>query len=218
MRETVEGVCYVLVLSDNGAIESREGARMTVEKRGPWTILSKRSTYDNRWISVTHHEVITPAGETGIYGTVHYKNLAIGIVPVDQDGHTYLVGQHRFPLDEYSWEIPEGGGVIGNDPQASAARELQEETGLSARQWRKLLECDLSNSVSDERAMTFLAWDLVAGKASPEPTEELASRRLPLTEAFRMVASGEIRDALSVMTLQAVQLLYVEKRLPCKCT
>ena len=119
---------------------------MTVEKRGPWTVLFKRSAYDNRWIGVTHHEVITPAGETGIYGTVHYKNLAIGIVPVDQEGHTYLVGQHRFPLDEYSWEIPEGGGAIGKDPQASAARELQEETGLRASQWHKLRNCPATST------------------------------------------------------------------------
>lgn len=191
---------------------------MPAEKIGPWTVLTKRLTYDNRWIRVTHHEVITPAGETGVYGTVHFKHLAIGIVPVDKDGHTYLVGQHRFPLDEYSWEIPEGGGTIGVAPQASAARELREETGLCAGEWHKLLECDLSNSVSDERAMAFLAWELTQGSASPEPTEELAIRRLPLTETFRMVADGAIRDALSVMALQAVQLLHVDKKLPCKCT
>jgi 8-oxo-dGTP pyrophosphatase MutT (NUDIX family) len=186
---------------------------MPGEKKGPWRVLAKRDVYDNRWIRVTHHEVITPAGETGIYGKVHYKNLAIGIVAIDAEHNTFLVGQYRFPLEAYSWEIPEGGGPLGVDPLEAAARELREETGLRAGRWRKLLECDLSNSVSDERAVAFLAWDLSQGKAEPEPTEELMVKRVPLTEAFRMIAQGEIRDALSVLSLQAVQLLHIEGRL-----
>lgn len=190
---------------------------MAAEKRGPWTVVSKHEAYDNRWIRVTHHDVLTPAGETGVYGTVHFKNLAIGIVPVDDEGWTYLVGQYRFPLERYSWEIPEGGGALGVDPQESAARELQEETGLSATRWHRLLQSDLSNSVSDERATAFLAWGLTQGVATPDPTEQLALRRLPLTEAFRMVADGEIQDALSVLSLQAVQLLHLQGRLPVRC-
>ncbi len=184
-------------------------------KRGPWTILSREPTYDNRWVEIVHHEVLTPAGTRGIYGTVHFKNLAIGIVPVDGDGCTYLVGQHRFPLDTYSWEIPEGGGVHDVDPVVSAARELREETGFQAEHWQRLLGSDLSNSVTDEKAETFLAWGLTAGTAAPEPTEELALRRLPLSEAFRMVASGEIRDSLSIMSLQCVELMRLRGTLPC---
>ena len=176
--------------------------------------MSKREVYDNRWIRVTHHEVIIPAGGTGVYGTVHYKNWAVGIVPVDDEGHTYLVGQYRFPLDEYSWEIPEGGGTIGVDPRESAVRELKEETGLEAKNWQQLLRSDLSNSVSDERATAFLAWGLIRGTASPDPTEQLVLRRLPLSEAFQMVADGAIQDALSVLSLQAVQLLHLQGRLP----
>jgi 8-oxo-dGTP pyrophosphatase MutT (NUDIX family) len=162
---------------------------------------------------VTHHDVITPAGEAGIYGTVPFKNLAVGIVPIDAEQHTFLVGQYRFTLKEYSWEIPEGGGVLGADPQESAARELAEETGLRAARWQRLVECDLSNSISDERAIAFLAWDLTQGKAAPDSTEELALRRLPLVDAFKMVARGEIRDALSVAALQAVHLLHLQGRL-----
>ena len=154
---------------------------MSKEKRGPWSVISTREHYDNPWIRVTHHDVVTPAGGLGIYGMVHFKHIAVGIVPIDTTGHTYLVGQYRFPLEEYSWEIPEGGGVLGVDPKASAVRELREETGLIAKKWQKLVECDLSNSVSDERAIAFLAWDLTEGVASPEPTEELVIRRLPLT-------------------------------------
>jgi len=186
-------------------------------KVGPWSVLAQRTVYDNPWIQVAHADVLTPAGGPGLYGTVHFKNLAIGVVPVDAEGHTFLVGQHRFPLDQYSWEIPEGGGKPGVDPRESAARELQEETGLIARHWQELLQADLSNSVTDEKAFAYLAWDLTQSAASPEETEELAIRRVPLTEAFAMVASGAIRDALSVLALQAVQLLHLSGRLPVRC-
>ena len=123
------------------------------EKRGPWSIVSAREAYDNRWIRVTHHDVITPSGDPGIYGTIHYKNRALGIVPVDAQQHTYLVGQYRFALNAYSWEIPEGGGPLDVDFLESAKRELLEETGLRARRWHKLFESDLSNSVNDERPL-----------------------------------------------------------------
>lgn len=186
---------------------------MANDQKGPWTVRSQKDVYDNPWIHVTHHEVLTPAREPGIYGLVHYKNLAIGIVPIDAEGHTYLVGQYRFPLDAYSWEIPEGGGALDIDPLESAARELREETGLTARHWRKLLDCDLSNSVSDERAIAYVAWGVTQGEAEPESTEELAVKRVPLAEAFRMVAAGEIRDALSILSLQAVQVLHIGGRL-----
>ena len=184
------------------------------EKRGPWQILSREQRYDNRWITVTHHEVITPTGQPGIYGTVHFKNIGIGILPLDAEQHTFLVGQYRFTLDGYSWEIPEGGGALGVDPLESAARELREETGLRARRWQKLLECDLSNSITDERVIGYLAWELEQGTATPDPTEELSVRRVPLVEALRMVDAGEIRDALSVLTLRAAQLLLLQGRLP----
>jgi len=187
---------------------------MTATKKGPWTVLSQKEVYEKSVDSARPtHEVLTPAQTPGIYGLIHYKNLAIGVVPVDAEFHTYLVGQYRFPLDAYSWEIPEGGGAHGIDPLDSAARELREETGLVARRWRKLLEVDLSNSVSDERAVAYLAWGLTPGESEPEATEELVVKRVPLAEAFRMVEAGEIRDALSVLSLQAVRLLQLEGKL-----
>ena len=180
----------------------------------PWTVRRAEVRYDNRWIRVTHHDVLTPAGTPGIYGTVHFKNLAIGVVPVDAEGQTWLVGQYRFPLGAYSWEIPEGGGPHGEPPRDSAARELAEETGLAAAGWLPLLEMDLSNSVSDERAIAYLAWDLTQGTARPEPTEQLRLRRLPLRAAFALVRDGGIRDALSVGALQALELRWRDGLLP----
>lgn len=176
--------------------------------QNPWQVRQRTCIYDNPWITVTHHDVLTPQGQPGIYGTVHFKNHAIGILPLDADGYTWLVGQYRFPLQRYSWEIPEGGAPLGSDPLAGAKRELREETGLEARTWRKLLEMDLSNAVSDERATAYLATDIrVVGSPEPDPTEALCLRRLAFDEACNMVANGLITDALSVATILKVQLL-----------
>ncbi len=169
-----------------------------MQQRGPWKRVSTRIVYDNPWISVVHDEVITPKGTQGIYGTVHFKNLAIGVIPIDAEGNTWLVGQHRYPQDQYSWEIPEGGGLLGIDPLESAARELKEEVGLTARRWDLLMEMDLSNSVSDERAYVYLARELTLGASSPEATEELVIRRLPFSRVYQGVLDGEYRDSLTV--------------------
>jgi 8-oxo-dGTP pyrophosphatase MutT (NUDIX family) len=179
------------------------------ETRNPWTVLSQRAAYDNKWIGVTEYDVLNPSGGKGIYGKVHFKNLAIGILPLDEEGYTWLVGQYRFPLDAYSWEIPEGGGDPALPPVASAQRELQEETGLIAREWTQILEMHLSNSVSDEKAILFLARGLEQGPSMPEETEELVVRRLPFEEAYQMVERGEITDSMSVAAIQKVKLLLL---------
>jgi len=174
---------------------------------GPWTVLSETETYANPWITVTHAEVVTPGATRGVYGTVHFRNLAIAVLPLDQERHTWLVGQHRYPLDRYSWEVPEGGCPLGReDPLATAQRELKEETGVVARRWDKLLELDMSNSVTDERAIAYVARDLTVGEAEPESTEQLAVRRVPFIQAYQMVLDGEITDALSVATILRAQL------------
>jgi ADP-ribose pyrophosphatase len=177
----------------------------------PWTTLSSETRYDNNWITVTEHQVLTPAQTPGIYGTVHFKNLAIGIVPVDKDGFTWLVGQYRYPLKAYSWEIPEGGGSISEPPVESAMRELKEETGLQANRWEKILEMHLSNSVTDERAIVFLATDLTEGTATPDETEVLSIRRVSFEDALHMVERGEITDAVSVAAILKAALLLKER-------
>jgi ADP-ribose pyrophosphatase len=167
----------------------------------PWKTLSVRNAYENPWIRVEHREVLNPSGAAGIYGVVHFKNTAIGIIPLDNEGFTWLVGQYRYTLDRYSWEIPEGGGPVGSDPLESAKRELREETGISARIWTPLLEMHTSNSVTDEYGVAYMAQDLEQGEAQPEETEQLHVRRLPFSEVVDMVMHGEITDALSMIAI-----------------
>ena len=167
----------------------------------PWKILAAKEIYENNWIRLTEYDVINPSGGPGIYGKVHFKNLATGVVAIDKEGYTYLVGQYRFTLNAYSWEIPEGGGDPLVDPLESAKRELLEETGLQANKWTSLGKYHLSNSVTDEVGYLYLAEDLEQHEAMPEETEDLKVRRLPLEEALEMIDKGEITDTLSVIGL-----------------
>jgi 8-oxo-dGTP pyrophosphatase MutT (NUDIX family) len=173
----------------------------------PWTRLARRVAYENAWITVWHDDVLRPDGQPGIYGVVHYRNRAIGVVPIDEHDHVLLVGQYRYPLDLYSWEIPEGGAPFDEDPLTAAKRELLEETGYSAAQWQEVLRAHLSNSVSDEEAIVYVARGLTAGTAEPEGTERLQVKWVPFGEALGLVERGEITDSLSVMGLQRVALM-----------
>ena len=188
--------------------------RTDIIMENPWTILSQRVFYDNKWIGVTEYDVINPNGGKGIYGVVHFKSLAIGVVPLDEDLNTWLVGQYRFPLKQYSWEIPEGGGDPAVPPVASAKRELLEETGLVAKEWTPIMEMHLSNSVSDEKAILFLARQLEQREPEPEETEQLVVRKLPFEEAYRMVMNGEITDSMSVAAILKVKILLNEAIIP----
>ncbi len=173
----------------------------------PWQTVSSKQVYDNPWITLREDQVIRPDGEPGIYGVVHYKNIAVGVLPIEE-GYTYLVGQYRYPLERYSWEIPEGGCPEGEEPLRAAQRELREETGLEARRWQMLGEAFLSNSVADEYAVWFLATGLVPGERRPEGTEKLSVRRLPFREALAMALNGEITDALSLVAITSYALKY----------
>jgi len=178
-----------------------------MSEKNPWKIVSEKQVYDNKWINVTEYDVINPGGGKGIYGKVHFKNLAIGIVVLDEELNTYLVGQYRFTLNEYSWEIPEGGGPLENDPLDSAKRELLEETGLVAHDWTVILRMHLSNSVSDEYSIIYLARRLEQHTAMPEETEQLIVKKLPFEEAWQMTEDGLITDAMSVAAIQKVKLM-----------
>ena len=180
------------------------------EHVNPWTTKRTAVSYENPWIRIEHHEVVNPAGKDGIYGLVRYKNHAIGIVPIDENGNTYLVGQYRYALRQYSWEIPEGGCPVGTDTLETARRELREETGLVAGDWQHIMEFHLSNSVSDEWGVAYVARGLRQEDAEPEDTEQLKLRKVPLREAIDMTLDGRITDALSILALQRVRLMGLD--------
>lgn len=169
------------------------------EVKNPWTTLSGEVKYENPWITVTEYQVLNPSGNRGIYGKVHFKNRAIGIIPLDKDLNTWLVGQYRYTLNAWHWEIPEGGGPLEDDPLDSAQRELKEETGLIGRSWSEIVHLHTSNSVTDEEGFIYLAEDLEEGSSELEDTEaDLKVWKLPFKEALQMVLDGKITDSMSV--------------------
>lgn len=179
-------------------------------KKNPWQTLSTKPVYENPWISIREDQVINPSGGNGIYGVVHMKNKAIGIIPLDKEGYTYLVGQYRYTLNEYSWETPMGGGQIDVDPLESAKRELKEETGFVAEKWTFIAHIHTSNSVTDEDGYIFLAEELTAGETAFEETEDLAIMKVHLKDAVEMIMDNRITDALSVAgILKVARLLNI---------
>ncbi|MDN5216603.1 NUDIX hydrolase [Fulvivirgaceae bacterium BMA12] len=173
----------------------------------PWKKLSLKQIYDNPWITVEEYQVVNPRGGNGIYGKVRFKNKAIGIIPIDEGGNTWLVGQYRFTLDEYSWEIPMGGGPLDVPVLESARRELKEETGLTAEKWTKIMRIHTSNSVTDEEGFIFLAQSLTEGSPEFDETEDLKIIKLPFEEVYQMVMEGKITDSLSVAGILKAQVL-----------
>lgn len=176
-----------------------------------WKILSSSVQYDNPWITVTEYNVINPSNNPGIYGKVHFKNIAVGIIPMDDADNIYLVGQFRFTLNKYSIEIPEGGSPANLLPLDSAKRELLEETGISATTWKHVLTMHLSNSVTDELALVYLATGLSFGSANPEDTEKIELLSLPLEKAYEMILNHEITDSMSVAGIQYAKILSLQK-------
>jgi len=170
-------------------------------QENPWITHATREIYDNNWICLTEHDVTNPGGGKSLYGKVHFKAFALGIIPLDKDNNTWLVGQHRYPLNEYSWEIPMGGGSLDLPRLDSAKRELKEETGLSAANWTPLCKIHLSNSVSDEVGYAYLAQDLTQGETEFEETEKLDVKKLPFETVVGMCDEGEITDSLSVAAI-----------------
>ena len=172
-----------------------------------WKTLSTELVYESAWIAVNKHQTINPAGKPAVYSVVNFKKLAIGILPLSEDGYTWLVGQWRYPLNAYSWEIPEGGGPLGEAPIETAVRELKEETGIVAQKFEEIMQLHLSNSATNEHAFVFLATDLTFEEAEPEETEDLKVKKVHINEAFDMVMKGEITDGISVAAIFKVKYL-----------
>lgn len=170
----------------------------------PWTTLSSKPVYENPWIRVREDQVLNPSGNRGIYGVVSMHNWALGIIPLDKEGNTWLVGQYRYTLNEWFWEIPMGGGPKEQDILESAKRELKEETGYTAARWTNLMRIHTSNSVTDEEGYVYLAEELTPGEVEPEETEQLVVKKLPLKEAIAWVMEGKITDSISVAGLLKV--------------
>jgi len=163
-----------------------------------WKTHKSDIVYDNAWIRVEHDEVTTPSGTAGIYGRVIFKNKAIAIIPIDKDLNTWLVGQYRYTLQEYSWEIPMGGGPKGEDFIAAAKRELKEETGIQANKWTQLMRIHTSNCVTDEEGFIYLAEELEMGQTEFDETEDLQIKKLPFVNVLEMVLDGRITDSISI--------------------
>lgn len=184
------------------------------ESRNPWVTRSSEVRYENPWISVRHDEVVDPSGRPGVYGVVSPRNDALGVLAIHDDATTVLVGQYRYALDRYTWEIPEGGGAKDVDPLVSIERELREETGLHATNWQELVRMHLSNSVTDELAITWVAWGLSEGESEPESTEELALWRVPFADVVSMVWSGSITDSMTVAAVAKLEAMRYRGELP----
>lgn len=184
----------------------------------PWILKGSRLVYDNPWIALTEYEVLTPGGNPGIYGKIEFKHIALGVLALDEDLSLWLVGQYRFPLNSYSWEIPEGGGAMSEAPLVSIQRELLEETGLIARSWQLLLTMHLSNSVTDELALIYLATNLIHGAAQPEDTEAIHVLRVPFADALQAVLNGQITDSMSVAGILRLALLLEQGWTPASGT
>ncbi len=166
--------------------------------QNPWTCKSSKKVYENPWITVIEDKVVRPNKTEGIYGKVHFKNKAVGIIPLDEELNTWLVGQYRYTLNEYSWEIPMGGVPLNEGTLAGAKRELREETGLVAKSWTNILTIHTSNSVTNEFGYVYLARELAHGEMDWDDTEELQIKKLPLAEALALVMDNKITDSLSI--------------------
>ncbi len=173
----------------------------------PWKTLSVDVKYDNPWIRIEEHQVLNPAGNKGIYGTVSFKNRAVAILPLFENGDTLLVGQFRYPLQQYHWELPMGGAPVGESCLQCAQRELKEETGYCAEDWQQVLKMHLSNSITQEEGFTFIARGLKSGEKALEETEDIQVQRLPFDQVFTQVMKGEITDAMTVASVMKARLL-----------
>jgi 8-oxo-dGTP pyrophosphatase MutT (NUDIX family) len=186
--------------------------------RPGWTQHTCETVFQNPWLRVESSQVTAPTGHPAQYGVVRFMNRAIAVFPLHDDGTVPLVGQQRFAIDAYSWEIPEGGGPLDEDPEDAARRELREEAGLVSSDMRKILEFDMSNSVTDEVAVCFLALGLTPAETEPDETERFEYVRVPFSHLLKAVINGQVRDGLTVACTLRVHHMAVSGELPSHLT
>lgn len=184
---------------------------VTPSKGGGWTPVAQKIVYDNPWIKVTEYQVLDPSGASGIYGLVHFKRRTVAVIAINEDAEVYLVGQTRFPIGRFEYEIPAGGLDQEETLEQAARREFEEETGITARHLKPLQVIHPSNGITDEESTIFLAWGLESGTLAQESTEDIEIRLVPLTEAFELVANGELSDAPSVAGLLRLQVMLGDR-------
>ena len=184
-----------------------------IEEKNPWTTLDKKLVYESPWIGVSHHNVLNPAGKPGTYSVVHFKNFAIGVLPLDENFNTWIVGQYRYPFNLFTWEIPEGGGQLNIDPLESAKRELEEECGIIADKFTFIQHMQLSNSATDEVAYLYIAQGLSFTKSQPGDDEELHVKKIHFDTLYEMVLKGEVTDSLTVAAVLKTKLLMLEGKI-----
>lgn len=201
-------------MSDDETVRDADQPEWMAPAGAPWRSKTTRTVYDNPWLALTEHEAVAPTGAPALYAAVRYKNLAIGILPLHDDGTVTVVGQHRFPLTDYSWELPEGGAPMGEDPLDGARRELAEEAGLTAADWREVLSFQLSNSVTDERGFGYVALGLSPAPLAPDPTEVFQIARRPFSELLDLAVRGRLQDMITVALLLRAYHMAREGELP----
>ena len=182
-------------------------------EKNPWTIKGTKVKYNNPWIRVREDQVLDPSGKDTIYGVVEFKSRAVAIIPLDEKNNTWLVGQYRYAIESYEWEIPEGGSPMDENPLETAKRELIEEVGLKAASWQLLLEMQLSNSTTNELSLTYIARDLEYVGSNPDDCEELQIKKVPFQKVYEMTLNGEIKDSLSVASILKAKILLDEGKI-----
>jgi 8-oxo-dGTP pyrophosphatase MutT (NUDIX family) len=179
-----------------------------------WRSDGTETVFDNPWMAVTRHPATAPTGHAADYAVVRLKNVGTGVLPVYDDGTVVLVGQQRFALANYSWEMPEGGAPLDEDPFDGVRRELAEEAGLEAVHWASALSVEMSNSITDEIGKTWIAWDLSPVPVAPDPTEVIAVVRVPFMDLLDEIGRGTVKDAMTVATAYKAYHMALNGDLP----
>jgi len=180
----------------------------------PWRDAGSTTLFENPWMRLTRHDATAPTGHKADYVVMRPQNMSVGVLPLHADGTVTLVGQQRFALMNWSWEMPEGGAPFSEDPLEGARRELAEEAGLAAAQWRLAYRAEMTNSITDERAMAWLAWDFTEVPIAPDETEIIRVARVPFGDLLREIGRGSIRDMFTLATALRAYHMAREGELP----